>query len=84
MPVIPTLGRLRQNDQEFQSSLGYTARPCLKKIPKTVNKNEPPIPHHFPAGTEVPEIHDQPEFPWVGLFALVSGLLSAESAGIRV
>jgi hypothetical protein len=32
--VIPALRRLRQENCEFKSSLGYIARPCLKK-PKT-------------------------------------------------
>jgi hypothetical protein len=26
MPVIPALGKLRQEDLEFKASLGYTAR----------------------------------------------------------
>jgi hypothetical protein len=26
MPVIPTLGRLRQEDHKFKASLGYIAR----------------------------------------------------------
>jgi hypothetical protein len=28
--MIPALGRLRQLDLEFKTSLGYTVRPCLK------------------------------------------------------
>jgi hypothetical protein len=30
MPIIPGLAKLRQEDLEFEVSLSYTARPCLK------------------------------------------------------
>jgi hypothetical protein len=32
----PTLRRLSQEDQKFEASLGYTARPCLKNKNKKV------------------------------------------------
>jgi guanylate kinase len=38
MPVIPALSRLRQEDQEFEASLCYTARFYLKKRNKETNK----------------------------------------------
>jgi hypothetical protein len=34
LPVIPALGELRQEDCEFESSLAYIGRLCLKKKEK--------------------------------------------------
>jgi hypothetical protein len=31
MPIAPEPGRLRQENFKFEASLGYTAKPCLKK-----------------------------------------------------
>jgi predicted glycosyl hydrolase (DUF1957 family) len=36
IPVIPALGRLRQEDHQFEVNLGFTVRPCLKN--KQTNK----------------------------------------------
>jgi hypothetical protein len=47
MLVILAFGRLRQENHEFKSGLGYKARPCLKKLktkPKSEPKN-PPVAH---------------------------------------
>jgi hypothetical protein len=42
MPVIAVLGRLRQEDHKFKTSLGYISRICLKKKKiKTTPKSKP-------------------------------------------
>jgi hypothetical protein len=33
MPIIPTLGKLRQEDFEFKTKLSYMAIPCLNPVP---------------------------------------------------
>jgi hypothetical protein len=40
--ITPALGRLRQEDYEFQVSLGYTGRPCLKKKKKKPKEKKTP------------------------------------------
>jgi hypothetical protein len=37
MPVVPALRRLRQEDHEFEASLGSLARSCLKTKTKRQN-----------------------------------------------
>jgi hypothetical protein len=46
MPVIPALGRLRQEDPEFKTSLGYIVKLCLKKKKKEKKKKLNEIPLH--------------------------------------
>jgi hypothetical protein len=40
IPVIPALGRLRQEDHEFEVTMGYTVRLCLKNSKNSSN-------HHY-------------------------------------
>jgi hypothetical protein len=37
MPVIPALRRLKPKDLEFETTLGYIARPCPKSLKSCVN-----------------------------------------------
>jgi hypothetical protein len=39
MPIIQTLGRMKQKDHEFKASLGYVARPYLKTNKRANKKN---------------------------------------------
>jgi hypothetical protein len=39
MPIIPALGKLRQEDLKLEDNLGYIARPCLQKKPTYYNNN---------------------------------------------
>jgi hypothetical protein len=49
MPIISVLRRARQ-DHEFETSLGYTMRLCLKEEKKKVGSLIPPDPHTQPPG----------------------------------
>jgi hypothetical protein len=48
MPIIPALGRLRQEDHKLKTSPGCTARFCFKK--KFINKIWMPVPSSYPPG----------------------------------
>jgi hypothetical protein len=47
LALIPTLGRLRQEDHEFKVNLGYMVRPCLKKRKKRKEKKEQVVPRSY-------------------------------------
>jgi hypothetical protein len=40
MPVIPALGKLRQEDQEFQASLGHSETPFQTNKHKNPKQNK--------------------------------------------
>jgi hypothetical protein len=40
MPVIPALGKLRQEDYEFEARLSYKVKPVLKKEKKKKRKKK--------------------------------------------
>jgi hypothetical protein len=40
MPVVPAVGRLRQHNLEFKTSLGYTVSPSLRRKKNTKTKTE--------------------------------------------
>jgi hypothetical protein len=39
VPVIPALGRQKQEDNKFEVSLGHMLRPCLNKNKNNSNNN---------------------------------------------
>lgn len=43
-PIIPTLGRLRQEDLKFKSRLGCIARPCLESFLKRTTRKTQRLP----------------------------------------
>jgi hypothetical protein len=52
MPVVPAVGRLRQHNLEFKTSLGYTVSSSLrrKKIQKQKQKTYRNVFSHSPGG----------------------------------
>jgi hypothetical protein len=46
-PVIPALGRLRQEGHEFKASLDYLVRPCLKQKQKDITPHAQQASRHL-------------------------------------
>lgn len=53
LPIIPAPERLRQKDYKFETSWGYTVRPCLKMRKNTHTKKNPK-PKKSPPKTKIP------------------------------
>jgi hypothetical protein len=56
MAVLPALQRLRQKDHEFEASLGYIARPCLKE-----QKQPGVVAHAYNPSYSGGRVHGQPQ-----------------------
>jgi hypothetical protein len=56
MPVIPVLRRLKQETHEFEATLGYIVRSCLKKNNQTNKQTKKPLFSSYEKNFPFPQI----------------------------